>query len=333
MQCATCDVCKRPRSRFDCDFCFVHQLRSGKIPVLTPPGWKPVRVEYVSQHDVDANPKNFNSNFHADLEPVESGVSGVSSWLTPATAALMASAPWTSVELAESELSELLRLGKLAQFRKLHHTLIENDTVLSVAKKIDAAIAAAGKTGTRMFARLDECSFKRSAHLGAFMDGRQILRAFVEDARVRGWLEAKNATSAKLWLSDFDDRISADKEFRVFVHKGVVVGISQYDWQNTSEPLGKLSEDSLEKLGVRIKNFAMDCVTTLLTDSYFDTWTAIVDVAVLGDVAKDSPRLIEFTSFGGHGGCGSALFHWKRDYDILYSGGSTRTTVMRVVRA
>jgi hypothetical protein len=165
------------------------------------------------------------------------------------------------------------------------------------------------------------------------MDGRQILRAFVEDARVRGWLESKNATATKLWLSDFDDRISADKEFRVFVRKGVVVGISQYDWQKASEALSKLSEDALEKLGVRIKNFAMDCVATLLSDSYFDTWTVVVDVVVLGDVSRDSPRLIEFTSFGGHTGCGSALFHWKRDYDALYSGGSTRTTVMRVIKA
>jgi hypothetical protein len=177
----------------------------------------------------------------------------------------------------------------LAQFRKLHHTLVENDTVLAVAKKIDDAIAAAGKTGARMFARLDECSFKRSANSGAFMDGRQILRAFVEDARVRGWLESKNATATKLWLSDFDDRISADKEFRVFVRKGVVVGISQYDWQKASEPLSKLSETALEKLGVRIKNFAMDCVTTLLGDSYFDTWSVVVDVAVLGDIYDASP--------------------------------------------
>jgi hypothetical protein len=25
--------------------------------------------------------------------------------------------------------------------------------------------------------------------------------------------------------------------------------------------------------------------------------------------------------------------NWKRDYDALYSGGSTRTTVMRVIKA
>lgn len=328
-----CKVCGKTSYHDDCDFCMMLQIRAGKRPILTPPGWKPVRVEFVTSHDVDLHPTRYNSNFHRDIAPVECRVNGVSSWLTPETAKLMAAAPWASVEIGGADLSELLRLGKLAQFRKLHHTLVENDALLAVAAKIDDAIAAAGKTGARMFARLNECSFKHSDSFGyAFLDGRQILRAFVEDSRARGWLELCGATSATLWLSDFDDRIQTDNEFRVFIYKGVVTGISQYDWQNASPTLYELSEAGLETLGGKIRDFALNAMRTLMEahrSPSFETWNVVVDVALV----EGSPRLIEFTSFGGHTGCGSALFHWKRDEGILYASGSSRTAVFRVIHA
>jgi hypothetical protein len=300
--------------------------------MLAPPGWKPVRVEYVSQHDVDMHPEHYNSNFHSDASPIEGRVRGVGSWLMSSTAELMASAPWTSVEIAGADLRELLRLGKLAQFRKLHHTFIENAVVLGVAQKIDDAIAAAGKTGVRMFARLDQCSFKRSEHFGAYLDGREILRAFVEDSRARGWLESEGATSATLWLSDFDDRVRVEDEFRVFIHKGCVTAISQYDWQSMAPTLYRKSEPELEALGGRIRDFSLTAMRTLMEaieSPSFETWNVVVDVALV----DSEVRLIEFTSFGGHTGCGSALFHWKHDHAILYASGSTRTAVFRVIHA
>ncbi|KAJ3034261.1 hypothetical protein HK097_004567, partial [Rhizophlyctis rosea] len=174
------------------------------------------------------------------------------------------------------------------------------------------------KTGTKIFARLNECNMKRNTG-GApipFYNGLEILRAIIEDQRDYLWLKA-HITSTTLYLSDWDDTIDMNNEFRVFVYQGKVTGISQYRWADYFLAEWNKDQDSMRKVGNDVLEFVEGKLIPALDGG--EKVTFVTDVVLVGN----QTWMIEINKFGGETGCGSALFHWKRDEEQLYGDGST----------
>ena len=75
------------------------------------------------------------------------------------------------------------------------------------------------------------------------------------------------------------------------------------------------------KLGEAILEFVEGRLIPALEDG--DNVTFVTDVVLAGDRIW----MIEINKFGGETGCGSALFHWKRDEEQLY--GHRKEVIMR----
>ena len=113
----------------------------------------------------------------------------------------------------------------------------------------------------------------------------------------------------RLYFSSWNYDIEPKNEYRVFIHHGQIVAISQQLWyKNVS------NDNSISEYGSSIiswfhnnqKNIPYkDTVMDVYVDDYFKTY------------------LIECNPSGLWSSSGSALFHWIDDYDILHSDGST----------
>lgn len=269
-----------------------------------------MEIEFMTNND------DVNTNFHSPFtELTKNKYNGVSTWLSNNTSKLMRSSPWAMIVIETHVLEELMRLAKIAYFRKLRDTFLNNEEVQTLAKRIDATILEHNKQGTKIFARLEECSMKRSGHTGPYFGGLEIVRAIVEDDRVHGWITSLGIQITTLYLSDFDDAISLDNEYRVFVYKGKVSGISQYDWMSSTIH----GPNTLCKHRDMILEFIPKCLDALSNKSI----SIVIDVVVI-----DKVYLIEFTKFGGETGCGSALFHWVRDFNVLYGRAPPKMKVL-----
>lgn len=78
------------------------------------------------------------------------------------------------------------------------------------------------------------------------------------------------------------------------------------------------------RIGRNIQSFVEDSLQRALANTTA-SFTADVFVDADGKV-----YLIEINKFGGDTGCGSALFHWKRDEEALYAKDSHKV-IMRIL--
>ncbi|KAJ3038515.1 cytosolic factor, phosphatidylinositol/phosphatidylcholine transfer protein [Rhizophlyctis rosea] len=252
-------------------------------------------------------------------EGVQVHYHGVETWLTPSVAPLMKQAPWACIDITKEELPELLELALLSQFRRLGDTFTSNPVVQSVASRIDSEISANSKTGTDIadiFCRLNECSLKgrQDGVPIPLRNGLDIVRCMLEDQRVYLWFTTSKITQTSLYLSDWDPYIDMQYEYRVFVYQGHVTGISQYRWAHF---YGAVSEMDGKVIGLQIVDFIDGRLLPALGAADGEANTFVADI-----LCRDGRVwLIEINKFGGETGCGSALFHWKRDEDILYGDG------------
>jgi len=122
-----------------------------------------------------------------------------------------------------------------------------------------------------------------------------------------------DVTETQLYFSYFDDTIKMENEYRVFVFNGNITGISQYRWYRCHE---NVDIQSLINMSNNIYMFIKNNVLTQLENG------VNITIDVMYDWEKSTVYLIEINNFGGHTGCGSALFHWKNDEHILYSNGN-----------
>ena len=63
--------------------------------------------------------------------------------------------------------------------------------------------------------------------------------------------------------------------------------------------------------------------STLASESEPQMASEDLEMVLVADLvyANGQVHLVEINKFGGETGCGSSLFHWKRDEDILYGDG------------
>jgi hypothetical protein len=208
-----------------------------------------------------------------------------------------------------------------------------DDCIGQHRKETNSALVA-----SPIFCRLNECSMKQSTNykVRPFSDGSDILDGLLRDRRVISWLAlAKyNIRSTTIYLSDFDPSFATKNEYRVFVWRGKVTGISQYRWfptdeteYHTEESARRIGEDILclmegnDGLLSQLKDHSRK--KQARQDLSINALEHENGIALVADVVhtEGCVYLVEINLFGGETGCGSSLFHWKRDEPILYGDG------------
>ncbi|KAK4553683.1 hypothetical protein LTR86_009181 [Recurvomyces mirabilis] len=222
---------------------------------------------------------------------------------------------------------------------------------------VDALFTSTDHVPMRYFVRLDACSLKDAEILPSGKDtdadrpmgnvaltsASELWQRILTSVRgCRGIKEARNSEEdVYIYLLPWREDVVRGIEFRVFCppHEGRIAAISQYVWH---KPLHAFTSHSsgletwcdqvlkgIEDVHERISN--SEACTSAMRDVGYS-----FDVLVFGgEAAKNasyqSPgdkhplvhrsmdvQLIELNSFGATTGCGSCLFHWIRDAEVLY---------------
>ncbi|CZS99227.1 hypothetical protein WAI453_008297 [Rhynchosporium graminicola] len=137
-----------------------------------------------------------------------------------------------------------------------------------------------------------------------------------------------------------DERMDTRREFRVFCapRQGRITGVSQYRWHQpsflsgentevvqkvTSEIMGEVVRIHEEILTEAWKEEA-EAMDRLLLEQGFSFDVLFVEEPVGSERVRANKKgkcvMMELNSFGARSGCGSCLFHWLRDLDVLYGG-------------
>lgn len=126
-----------------------------------------------------------------------------------------------------------------------------------------------------------------------------------------------------LCLREWDPELeNEDMDFRVFIYHGHVTGISQYKWHTVIAALQHTKY--CKEIRKRIIGF-WDESKHLFPPQFQQN--IVMDAHVSYDL--EIVKIIEFNTFGVHQRCGSALFNWIHDYDVLYNtDGKTEFRVL-----
>lgn len=143
-----------------------------------------------------------------------------------------------------------------------------------------------------------------------------------------------------MYFLPFNEKMRTDMEFRVFCPpgEGMIAAVSQYRWHSRSifadmrEEERRVVIDAIfegiqkvhkEIIGV-VRERADGLDALILRQGFtFD---------VMWNAEEDRCLLIELNSFGTRSGCGTCLFHWLRDGDVLYGkkSGTNKEVEFRI---
>jgi hypothetical protein len=163
--------------------------------------------------------------------------------------------------------------------------------------------------GTRWFFRFARNSPKDGLPSFPVLSEYDVLKKIVTSSRAKNALQQNNYT---LYFKKFDDLMSIEHEFRVFIYNKRITAISSYSVDFTIYNL--LNENELKILVGKIFLFWKSL-------TFLDILPLSYTMDIYIDQNNDCIRLIEFNSFGYYMAAGSCLFDWIDDYSILYSNG------------
>lgn len=162
----------------------------------------------------------------------------------------------------------------------------------------------------KWFFRFNSSSPKDGVHSYPIISGKQVIEKICTSVRARNALEDGHNT---IYFVKFESNWNSKREFRVFIRKGKVTCISQYNAYEKSILSGKSNND--------IKNAADRIVKFLEIEILPKVIPAIKTEDLSADVYLEDNyiRIIELNSFGYWQAAGSALFHWLDDKTKLYN--------------
>ncbi|KAI4858598.1 hypothetical protein F4820DRAFT_468117 [Hypoxylon rubiginosum] len=145
----------------------------------------------------------------------------------------------------------------------------------------------------------------------------------------------------KLFFLPFNNRMQLAREYRVFcppvdsladMH---ISAISQYEWHKlwlfafrSEDHACRIAKEITRKCEEILTEIRKDLMSPNEMDRYLLTQGFTFDV--LFDEQTRQCQLIEVNVFGIRSACGSCLFQWKTDKDVLYSAGGKTETEFRI---
>ncbi|KAG8529619.1 uncharacterized protein KY384_006256 [Bacidia gigantensis] len=179
---------------------------------------------------------------------------------------------------------------------------------------------------TKYFARLDTCSLKDAiVGEGPIKNVKDIWTRLATSSRgMMGIRDIRNAdpeSDVYLWLFPWNENIQTRFEYRVFCcpPEGEMVAVSQYQWHSKwyhGEKKRQEQHDIAERL-------VMNC--QVVHDQIMEHSAMTEEIRESGfvfDVVEDPDTqqvaLLELNDFGAMSCCGSCLFQWIKDAEVLY---------------
>lgn len=293
-----------------------------------------LRIVVVSTEEVDAHTEQYNSNFHTSQQaplhdvPTE-GSQRFSRWLPLiARSQGIPSSAVQRIVLTRAQ-AQLLHTASDSTIhtQKLNRVYAEDldDEIVPVFSRLEF-----GEKG--FFLRLDACSPKDG--VGGNMPLRSVNELIL---RITSSLRARNAiegalTSGKamgegvnLYFLPFDERMATENEYRVFCapENGRITALSQYKWHAASvlqERWNRDGEEVVKTIWEGVKVVHMEIMAELDEENKMDNLMLKQGFSfdVMWIEKEKKCALIELNSFGTRSGCGSCLFHWLRDMNVLY---------------
>lgn len=192
-----------------------------------------------------------------------------------------------------------------------------------------------------LFVRLNACSPKDGVqtepgrgNMSLHLVSDVILRLTTsERARNAIIKELKDGVeTVDVFLLPYESRFRTDKEYRVFCcpATGRITAISQYCWHKPWKYAHLGEDERLKQLRRIMRGIDYVHVSILEDLNPFlidDPDDMLLRQGFTFDVIFDDDRpiadrcaLVELNTFGARSGCGSCLFHWVNDMDLLYGG-------------
>ncbi len=183
-----------------------------------------------------------------------------------------------------------------------------------------------------LFMRLGGCSLKDAASKGqmavlsandAVVQISTSLRAFIT---FTNFLDSEK-DSIMLYCVPFDARMDTSHEYRVFCVPGTlrISAVSQYKWHKPWVFASKTAQerhDTAEAIMRGIHDIHTSVIASLESRGANELddiiYTQGFSFDVLNIEGGNSFLLVELNSFGVRGACGSCLFQWIQDQEVLY---------------
>ncbi|RFU33716.1 hypothetical protein B7463_g2606, partial [Scytalidium lignicola] len=292
-----------------------------------------MKLVIIDSHLVDEEPDNYDSNFHSAEDAPGLGIpnekaSHFKRWL-PLILRSQNIDPnkIQTICLSQSQGRLLLDAAQSSlHTRKLNGMYAEElaDDIVPVFSKL--IFPPEG-----LFLRLDSCSPKDGTGTTKPLRTTEeiILRLTTSHRAMRAVTDLlrRDIPSIDLIFLPHNDRMKPDHEFRVFCAPPLakIRGVSQYRWHEPfvfrGRPMDEV-EDITKKVMKGIELIREEILEEAKTGKGGELDALVPKQGFTFDVIYDEltgkTSLIELNSFGARSGCGSCLFHWIRDRNVLY---------------
>lgn len=280
---------------------------------------------------VAAHEENYNSNFHTSTEapgqaiPSEAPQS-FKRWL-PLIAASQ-NIPLSQIQTIALTKTQARLILEAAQSSL--HTREPNRIYVEELAELALVFATLIPPEGGLFLRLDACSPKDGVRgTSPLRYAEDIVLRLATSHRavnsIRACLESDE--EVELFFLPFDGKMSTDKEYIVFCAPpdGRITAVSQYKWHKPNL-FAERSDEEIERLMQMVMDGIQDAHQRILEEVKSGVGGEMDRLLlrqgftfdVMFDEESGNVKLIELNSFGARSGCGSCLFHWLRDWDILY---------------
>lgn len=295
-----------------------------------------IKLVKIDPKEVEAHPENFNSYFHTQIEVPHLRIPDEAPYAYHRWLGLIASSQdiprhfIQTITLTKPQALLLIESSRSSLQTKVINRMYKED--------LDNEVAPAFRhlrfPPEGLFMRLDACSPKDGVR-GVSPVGSidEILLRLTTSARalssMNGCLE-RGEESVRVFLLPYDEKMSTKREFRAFCRpeSGAISAISQYKWhapfyfpsQNVAALVEKIT-GGIEKIHETIRADLLNAMNG--TEKEASEMAAMMvkqgySFDVMWDEVRGKVSLIELNTFGARSGCGSCLFHWIRDMDVLY---------------
>lgn len=291
-----------------------------------------IHLVIVDSKEVDANESNYNSNFHTEKEAPHHTIpseipQSFKRWLPLISKSQnIPSATIQTITLSPSQGRLLIEAAQTSL-----HTREPNRLLSEELSNLEHAFSSLVFPSEGLFLRLDACSPKDGVRgvMPLRSIGEIILRITTSHRGTNSILRLlERKEDINFFFLPYNSGMDTSKEFRVFCAPpdGRITGVSQYKWHKPSVFMQNKSEEDVQQLVATAMKGILVAHGEMLAEARTSTGGEM-DVLLLKqgftfDVMFDEKNgrcgTIELNSFGSRSGCGSCLFHWLGDEDILY---------------
>ncbi|KAK4450595.1 hypothetical protein QBC34DRAFT_402918 [Podospora aff. communis PSN243] len=309
-------------------------------------------LHIINHHAVQADYEsgtttNFNSNFHTiqeapDLPIPSNAPTTFERWLP----LIMRSRGLPKDALQVTSLTRAqVRVILDAASASVHTRRLNQAYAEDLYEEARPAFASLTFPPSGLFMRLSACSTKDGENTAAgkisVSSPDEILLQLTTS--LRAWKALSSSLNAghqeiKVFFLPFDERIRTEYEYRVFCMPGSlrITAVSQYRW-HAPWVFAECEEGEKREMAEVVMRGVEEIHRSILAglgddedglDGLLRRQGFTFDVFF--DRGRQACELIELNTFGVRSACGSCLFHWLRDQDLLY--GKRDVVEFRVVQ-